>query len=718
MDHSGTAELPDEPKQNKPGKRFAAIAAVVALVGLGAFFTRDQWAWYIEDDTVVEEAVVAPELEAEVGDRLFRIDPTQSSASYAVGERLAGQERGVAVGTTTALGGDIIIASDVAASEIGTIVINVELLKSDNNLRDKRIRHDFLESSHYRFAEFDPTGISGLPEEIVEGEDYAIEITGDLTLKETTNEETFAGTVRLDDEQLKATMTAAVLMSTYDIGPISVMALVTTEDEVQLTLDLVALDATTASEPRDPATEVVASDNVVTAPDADFSTAVLPIIEDRCASCHVQGGIGWQTMPLETVGDVAAIADGIGVVTRSGYMPPWPASDESVLFQHDWSLTPDQVTTLANWSAAGGPIDVDAAQVLTPTTVAWPEMPRDIVMRQAEPYAGSVEVKDDYRCQILDPQIDDVAWVKGYHFEPEIEEVHHVIVSVGDAEARKQADRLDGSDGKPGWTCYGLSGVSEGSVRGFGGWVPGQPPTTFPDGVGRKLNPGDFFIVQTHFHYDHDAPLDDSPMILDLATEEEADGLINIRSRTLITSVEIPCHADDAANPDYAEACKRENEIDRVEEAFGPLGRLIPMFANRNCGVTPADFAHMDQGVASSSCDLEADLDGTLFSVLGHMHELGASYRMTLNPDTPEEQVLLDIPRWTFEWQLSYRPLEEIAIKRDDIIRFECSWDRSLQPSWEPRYIVWAEGTQDEMCFSTVAVIPEGPQVESFSPLD
>ncbi len=688
-------------------KKAGILFSALLVLGLGAFFTQDQWAWYLEDDTVVEEAVVAPELddEVEAGDRLFRIDPTQSSASYAIGERLAGQDRGVAVGTTTALGGDIVLAADPTESQIGTIVINVELFKSDNNLRDKRIRHDFLESSHYRFAEFEPTSIDGLPDEIVEGTDYPIEITGNLTVKETTNEEVFAGTVTLMGDSLAATMTANVLMSTYDVGPISVMALVTTEDEIELSLELVALDESTGDMPRDPATNVVATDELISDSTANFSADVLPIIEDRCASCHVQGGIGWATLPLETVGDVAAIADGIAVVTTSGYMPPWPASDLSVPFQHDWSLSADEVTTLATWSSGGGAIDVDASQKLVATNQAFEPIEEDMVLRQAEPYAGDPEIADDYRCQIVDPQVTETTWIKGYHFAPEIEEVHHVIVSKGNSEARIAADALDGSDGKPGWTCYGLTGI-RGGVSSFGGWVPGQSPEIYPDGIGRRLDPGDFFIVQTHFHYDHDAPADNSPMIIDLAEPGEDQDLISIRGNTLITPVEIPCYEEDQNNPEYADACKRSTEQARVAEAFPPLGHLIPEFANRNCGVTPADFAHMNQGVASSSCDLPVERAGQLYSVLGHMHELGATYRMTLNPDTPEEVILLDIPRWTFEWQLSYKPSEVINLTTDDVIRFECSWDRSLQPSWEPRYILWSEGTQDEMCFSTVAVIP------------
>jgi hypothetical protein len=80
---------------------------------------------------------------------------------------------------------------------------------------------------------------------------------------------------------------------------------------------------------------------------------------------------------------------------------------------------------------------------------------------------------------------------------------------------------------------------------------------------------------------------------------------------------------------------------------------------------------------------------------------------MTLNPGTPDEVVLLDIPKWEFDWQLDYRPIETIVLDDDDVIRVECSWDRSLlDDDAEPRYIMWAEGTADEMCYSQIVTRP------------
>ena len=50
-----------------------------------------------------------------------------------------------------------------------------------------------------------------------------------------------------------------------------------------------------------------------------------------------------------------------------------------------------------------------------------------------------------------------------------------------------------------------------------------------------------------------------------------------------------------------------------------------------------------------------------MLAIFGHMHELGTTYRMTLNPGTPDEKVLLDIPKWDFGWQLNYEPAERLS---------------------------------------------------------
>ena len=134
---------------------------------------------------------------------------------------------------------------------------------------------------------------------------------------------------------------------------------------------------------------------------------------------------------------------------------------------------------------------------------------------------------------------------------------------------------------------------------------------------------------------------------------------------------------------------------------------MLADFILRLCGNEPADFAGMTDGIASAECTLPVTTFGKILNVFGHEHELGKSFRMTLNPGRPDEQVLLDIPRWDFDWQMLYEPLDDIILSPGDRLKIECEWDRSLRDTTlEPAYVLWADGTDDEMCFATITTRP------------
>jgi hypothetical protein len=95
------------------------------------------------------------------------------------------------------------------------------------------------------------------------------------------------------------------------------------------------------------------------------------------------------------------------------------------------------------------------------------------------------------------------------------------------------------------------------------------------------------------------------------------------------------------------------------------------------------------------------------------MHLLGASIRLTLNPGTSSAKVLLDIPRWDFRWQNAYTLAEPIQARPGDVVRVTCRHDvgkrvHALHTGHPipatPRYVLWGEGTTDEMCLGILQV--------------
>ena len=742
-----------------PGR--IAILAVLVL-GVAAFLTRGQWLGTVEtavdvavdavdiavdgqldnDDLVTGGEVTAPPV-VDVEDpedfdteteRLYRIVPGAGSrASYHIEERLGGVSR-TTVGTTTVMAGEIAVnLLELAASRIGEIVVNVEMFQSDSALRDKRIRHDYLESSHWPFVRFRTTSVEGLDGEFADGAPYDIAITGDLTVKETTRTETFAGTITITGDALTAVMATTVLTSDYDVGPINIARLAHTSDEVTLTFELAADRVEIGSEPTGDLRPEIAAPEFAA---GRFSDTVQPILETRCVSCHTSNGPAWSTLALDTAGDAAAIADDIAFVTGIDFMPPWLPSDLSPQFEHDWSLDDSEKTAIKEWADAGGGLDVRPDTPLVARVRAIIPVEEDLRIGprdgQYTGYArpdGRPVKKDDYRCQVhevADPEGDGI-WVKGFEFRPDrVEVVHHAIVYRVPAAAAAEVaekiaaeDRIEAAEGfsdEPGWTCFGLSGLNTRGVYSILGWAPGQSPTIYPAGYGIRLWPGDMIVNQIHYHYDHDTPPDASSIILDTATDAEvAAGITHIAGDTYLTPAEVPCTpaeaevaAERAATVEgYVDLCVRSNVLDEIAEKYDAFARIIPELLLLQCGGTVDDYDDLDGSIGHSSCDLPARDTGTIHTVLAHMHEFGASYRMTLHPGTPDERILLDIPVWDFEWQLNYEPVEDIRIERGDTVRFECWWDRTLLYMPEPRYITWNEGTVDEMCFSSISVIPD-----------
>jgi polyisoprenoid-binding protein YceI len=175
---------------------------------------------------------------------VYRIDANQSEARYEVGETfLRGNRFATAIGRTKGIAGDVLVDfATPANSQIGTIVINVNQLTSDEGRRDNFIRNNALESATYPEATFKPTKIEGLPASVKPGDQLTLKVTGDLTVKQTTKPVTFAVTLTTSQDKLTGSATTEILLSDFGAGPIQ-LAILQTEDKAKLVFDFVAVPA-------------------------------------------------------------------------------------------------------------------------------------------------------------------------------------------------------------------------------------------------------------------------------------------------------------------------------------------------------------------------------------------------------------------------------------------------------------------------------------------
>jgi polyisoprenoid-binding protein YceI len=174
---------------------------------------------------------------------VYHLVPGESQVTYSVDEVFIDENNrlNTAHGVTTLVNGDVTVdQAHPQNSNLGTITVDISKFKSDSARRDSDIRRRFLESSRFPIVTFVPDPLQGLPASYQEGQEIPLTVTGDLTIRTTTRPVKFDTTVKLANGQLTITGETNILMSDFGFGPISLLGILKTSDEVKVAIDLVA----------------------------------------------------------------------------------------------------------------------------------------------------------------------------------------------------------------------------------------------------------------------------------------------------------------------------------------------------------------------------------------------------------------------------------------------------------------------------------------------
>lgn len=423
---------------------------------------------------------------------------------------------------------------------------------------------------------------------------------------------------------------------------------------------------------------------------------VKPIIVDNCNACHTDGQIAGDILLNDAV--MLDSYEDVALATDSRYMPPWMPSQDSLPMHHNRSLTDYEIAVIHTWAESGGLAGDEADYVEPEAPYNLLEVRADQTLQLDEAYTPEEGVSDDYRCFTFTPDIDEPVYLTGYEFLPDkTEQVHHGIIYLVDSSAMSGIERRNYEDGRIGWSCYTGTNINSNDEEFLGTWTPGTLPTLFPEGTGYWIEPDDIFIIQIHYNLLIDRAPDQTSVNLQYA-DGDSD-LQRLLTFELQAPVEIPCPTGMSG-----EQCDRDVAIQRAVELYDDNEIFYrPDALLQLCGQTIADYAENTGEDATTFCDFEVPISLTILGVFGHMHELGASFQLELNPDTEDSVMILDIPAWDFHWQDRYQLIEPLQVSRGDNIRMTCTWDNTL--SENPRYVVWGEGTEDEMCFATLMLL-------------
>jgi mono/diheme cytochrome c family protein len=451
---------------------------------------------------------------------------------------------------------------------------------------------------------------------------------------------------------------------------------------------------------------------IATAATPSFTKDVAPIVAAKCAGCHQAGGIA--PFALRTARQISSRAAVIEAAVESRRMPPWPPGPRSPAFvgQADRTLTARERATIVAWARAGGPVDGSARRPPPQATVPVRagESVLDLRMPAAYGPQAAKGATDDYRCFLLDPKLSQDASVTSARIVPgQPKVVHHVILFRVPQAQVAAAKRLDGADRGAGWSCFGDTGLSLGDAGSIqdslddadwvSAWAPGWGAGRLPDGTGVPLPARSQIVMQVHYNLLNGRAPDRSRAILTVAPSSA--GLAPLRTMLLPGPVELAC-----AREEQGRLCDRTEALFDLARKYGASAGFVPAGLLLLCGRS----ASSPQPSAVSSCDRRISAPSTIHVVAGHMHLLGASIRLTLNPGTARERILLDIPRWDFHWQNAYALSRPVRAEAGDVIRVTCRHDVGKRRRGEhripktPRYVLWGEGTTDEMCLGIVQV--------------
>jgi hypothetical protein len=360
------------------------------------------------------------------------------------------------------------------------------------------------------------------------------------------------------------------------------------------------------------------------------------------------------------------------------------------------TVSPDATHPRPPLHAAAKPVPLrkgEHRQTLTMPTTYTPSAPTGV---------GT----DDYRCFLLDPKLVDPAFLTGTTILPgNPDVVHHVILFRADPGQVAEAQTLDDAEPGEGWTCFGGTGLlgdfgNLDDANWLGAWAPGGQESVMKSGYGVDLEPGTQIIMQVHYNLlaAKDGQGEPDRSSAQLRLRPGTAHLTPLHTMLMPAPVELACRPGHDQSP----LCDRGAAVADVKARFGEGPGSTNDALYFLCGGHP----HPSE---VTSCTRHVQQPLTILGVAGHMHLLGRSIKIEVNPGTPRARTILDIPVWDFDNQ-GAQPIDPVHLDKWDSVKVTCrhvQWLRDKLPSFQgqpERYVVWGEGTTDEMCLGMLQV--------------
>jgi hypothetical protein len=335
---------------------------------------------------------------------------------------------------------------------------------------------------------------------------------------------------------------------------------------------------------------------------------------------------------------VKGFAPMIREVVRTKRMPPWHADPHYGSFVGDRSLTNEQTQTLVHWIEAGAPRGKggDPLTKVKPDGNEW-KMGKPDVIIDIPAYTVAATGIIEYQCPEVKNPIGRDVWIRGLEVHVgDKSVVHHIIVNNPSDKPSQQRATSEGGGGRTFCNAPG----------NLGGFAPGLQPISFPADTGVLFPKEANFVFQVHY----------------TANGKEATDHSQVGLYFHKTPPKFPLRMN----------------------VLGDNRFVIPPGAK-------------DHTVTQTR---EVKRDMLVYDIMPHSHVRGKASRMTAIFPDGREQILLNVPRYDFNWQTGYVLKAPILIPKGSKLIWDMTWDNSLQNPANPdatQAVKWGDQTWEEM---------------------
>lgn len=374
-----------------------------------------------------------------------------------------------------------------------------------------------------------------------------------------------------------------------------------------------------------------------------FTKDVQPIFQQNCQQCHRPKPIKMSGLvapfSLSTYEEARPWAKAISKAVKERNMPPWFATQEfHGVFRNERSLTQGEIDTIVKWVAQGAKRGnpKDAPTPVSFSNKEWWLGEPDLTVRLPEKIWVSDDV-EDWQPNIPIRLTEDIF--------PE-ERWIKTIEAQADATSVHHIVVYSTNPHQE-MRQEAAGGLGYGNI---GGLAPGAEPSLLQDGYGILLQKNSLLRVSMHYH------------------KESGEGTGEF----------------DQSRLGFYFYDKGADVIPISVEPIGDLRFEIPAF----------EKAHV------VSMEHTFDKDFKILNYLPHMHLRGVAAKYTAYLPDGSEEVLLDVPRYDYNWQLYYEYEEPREFPAGTRIKVDMTFDNSKENPSNPdptRAVRFGGSTTDEM---------------------